>query len=237
MRTVYVVHIVAGSLGLIFGYLALYAAKGATLHRRAGMVFVYAMLTMCVAGVAIAAVRSVAPALNIPAGLITGYLVITSLTTVRPPAARLPWLERSLVLLAVGVGIITLTFGLEAIANGGTRNGMPAFPFFMFGIVGVLGAAGDLRVMRSGALTGARRLARHLWRMSFALFIAAMSFFIGQARVIPEPIRIMPLLALPVVAVLATMLYWMWRIRVKRSLRGIAVVGAREAVRVARPAA
>ncbi|HJU66424.1 MAG TPA: hypothetical protein VJ596_12130 [Gemmatimonadaceae bacterium] len=237
MRTVYVVHIVAGSLGLIFGYLALYAAKGATLHRRAGMVFVYAMLTMCVAGVAIAAVRSVAPALNIPAGLITGYLVITSLTTVRPPAARLPWLERSLVLLAVGVGIITLTFGLEAIANGGTRNGMPAFPFFMFGIVGVLGAAGDLRVMRSGALTGARRLARHLWRMSFALFIAAMSFFIGQARVIPEPIRIMPLLALPVVAVLATMLYWMWRIRVKRSLRGIAVVGAREAVPVARPAA
>ena len=56
-----------------------------------------------------------------------------------------------------------------------------------------------------------------LGAMSFALFIAALSFFIGQAKVIPKPIRIVPLLVLPVLAVLVTMLYWMWRIRVKRS--------------------
>ena len=49
--------------------------------------------------------------------------------------------------------------------------------------------------------------------MSFALFIAALSFFIGQAKVIPEPIRIPGLLAVPVLAVLFTMFYWMWRVR------------------------
>ena len=65
--------------------------------------------------------------------------------------------------------------------------------------------------------------------MCFALFIAALSFFIGQAQVIPKPIRIMPLLALPVLAVLLTMLYWLWRIRVRRSLRGIVRIGAAEA--------
>jgi uncharacterized membrane protein len=229
MRMAYVVHIVAGSLGLISGYVALYAAKGAPVHRGAGMVFVSAMLTMCLAGVMIAAIRSVAPAINIPAGLLTLYLVITSLATVRPPASRSRWLAAALVLVALGVGVASLIFALEAVAGGGTRNGMPAFPFFMFGTVGLLGAAGDLRVMRSGALTGAPRLARHLWRMSFALFIAALSFFIGQARVIPEPIRIMPLLAIPVVVVLGTMLYWLWRVRVRRSLRGMAFVRAREA--------
>ena len=53
--------------------------------------------------------------------------------------------------------------------------------------------------------------------MTYALFIAAMSFFIGQAKVIPKPIRIMPLLAIPVVAVLGTLLYWLWRTRARRA--------------------
>ena len=50
---------------------------------------------------------------------------------------------------------------------------------------------------------------------------AEISFFFGQAKVIPEPIRIMPLLGLPVLAVLVTMIYWLWRIRVRKSLRGL----------------
>jgi hypothetical protein len=57
--------------------------------------------------------------------------------------------------------------------------------------------------------------------MSFALFIAALSFLIGQAKVIPKPIRIMPLLALPVLAVLVTMIYWLWRVRIRQSFPGI----------------
>ena len=39
------VHFLAGGLGLVFGYVALSAAKGAPLHRKSGMLFVYAMLT------------------------------------------------------------------------------------------------------------------------------------------------------------------------------------------------
>ena len=107
---------------------------------------------------------------------------------------------------------------------------MPAFPFFMFGIVGALAAAGDVRVMRSGALTGASRIARHLWRMSCALFVAALSFFIGQAQVFPKPVRILPLLAVPVLAVLVTMLYWLWRVRLRRSLRGLVGISVPRAV-------
>ena len=230
MRMTLLVHIAAGGLGIVSGFVALYAAKGAMLHRKSGMLFVYAILTTCVFGTLIAIVRGVAPALNVPAGVLTAYLVITALTTVRPPAAGSRWLDRGAMLVALAVGLTSLTFGFEAIAGGGTRNGMPAFPFFMFGVVGLLASAGDVRVIRSGALTGASRLARHLWRMSFALFIAALSFFIGQSKVIPQPVRILPLLALPVVAVLVTMLYWLWRVRIRRSLRGIVRATAAEAV-------
>ena len=39
MRMTYLVHIVAGCLVVLSGYIALYATKGATLHRRSGMLF------------------------------------------------------------------------------------------------------------------------------------------------------------------------------------------------------
>jgi hypothetical protein len=99
----------------------------------------------------------------------------------------------------------------------------------MFGVVSLLGSLGDLRVLHAGAQRGAARIARHLWRMSFALFIAALSFFLGQAKVIPKPIRIYPLLMLPVLAVLLTMFYWLWRVRIRGSLRGLVAAGARRA--------
>jgi uncharacterized membrane protein len=226
VRLTYVVHILAGALGIVSGFIALYATKGARLHRRLGMVFVYVMVPAAVFGMVIAVVRGVAPAVNLPAGALTAYLVLTALTTIRPatPAAR--WMDPGLLLVALAVTVASSWFAVEAFANGGTRNGIPAFPFVMFGVVGLLATVGDFRMIRSGGIRGARRVARHLWRMSFALFIAALSFFIGQAQVIPEPIRIRPLLALPVLLVLVTMFYWLWRVRIKQSLRGLVGVSA-----------
>jgi len=40
------IHIVAGGMAIILGAMAPLASKGATLHRRSGLLFVYAMLTM-----------------------------------------------------------------------------------------------------------------------------------------------------------------------------------------------
>lgn len=224
MQPTLVIHILAGSLGLISGFVALYATKGAPVHRRAGMIFVWVMLTMTLTGTVIAAVRGAAPALNIPAALITAYLVVTGLITVRPAVRGARGLIVGAMLVAFAVGLITLSFGFQAAANGGTRQGMPAFPFFLFGLIGLLGSIGDLRMIRSGGLQGAPRLARHLWRMSAALLIAAMSFFFGQADELPKALRIPGLLALPVLAVFATMLFWVWRIRIRRTLPS--VVGA-----------
>jgi hypothetical protein len=96
--------------------------------------------------------------------------------------------------------------------------------FLMFAVFGLLGSAGDFRVVRSGELRGARRLARHLWRMCMGLWIAAASFFLGPRtrveKVIPEPLITPAFLALPVLAVLAVMGYWLWRVRSRRALPG-----------------
>ena len=52
--------------------------------------------------------------------------------------------------------------------------------------------------------------------MGFAMWIATASFFLGQAKFFPEPIRKSGLLAIPVLLVLVVMLYWLLRVLLKR---------------------
>jgi len=227
MRAIYGVHILTGSLSLLFGFVALYSAKGATLHRKSGRLFVYAMVTMAILGMTLAIVRNKAPETNLPAGLFTSYLVITSLTTVRPHSAlgsRPSALLLMLVMLAVSA--VDLVFGLQALA--GARSSWQAIPFFLFGSIGLLAVAGDIRILRTGPLTGGARLARHLWRMSFALLFASLSFVVQLPKFLPKEYRIPGLLMLPLLAVLVTMVYWLWRVRARRRLRGIVVLGVPE---------
>ena len=49
-----------------------------------------------------------------------------------------------------------------------------------------------------------------------------------QSDEFPKAFRIPALLAAPILAVLIAMLYWLWRVRVRRGLRGSAGVGAAE---------
>jgi hypothetical protein len=225
------VHIVAGGLALVAGFVALYTAKGGTVHRRSGTLFVYAMLTMAGTGAVMAALQGGEG--STIGGVMTCYLVVTGLTTMRRPAWWSRRLDVGLMLLVGVVCATTFTLGFVTLASPtGRMDGLPPFPFFMFGVVGLLAVVGDVRMIRAGGVRGTSRLVRHLWRMTWALWIATSSFFLGQAKVIPEPVRIPALLALPVIAVLVTMLYWLWRVRVRQSVRGIVGAGAPVAARI-----
>jgi hypothetical protein len=61
--------------------------------------------------------------------------------------------------------------------------------------------------------------------MCFALFIAALSASVQFAKMLPQSVR-MPVLVLPMLVVIASMVYWLWRVRLRRSLRGLVVVRA-----------
>jgi hypothetical protein len=87
---------------------------------------------------------------------------------------------------------------------------------FILATVLSLSAIGDLRVMLSGMPRGGKRLARHLWRMCFALFIAAGSFFSIRervAKILPEPFTTGRMRALPILLLFGAMFYWLWRVR------------------------
>jgi len=211
-----VFHITAGSIGIASGYVALFASKGAPVHRRFGLVFVAVMLAMTASGAVLAVARNAAPTINLPAALLTATFVTTAFTTVRPPTPTTRRVDRAALVVTLVVAAATLANAFAAVANGGTLDGMPAFPYFLFGGVGLLAGVQDLRVLRAGPPTGPARLRRHLWRMCFALFVAAMSFFLGQADEFPKEFRIYPLLALPGLTALGAMAWWLWRLRSRR---------------------
>jgi uncharacterized membrane protein len=203
-------HILGGILALLFGYAALIAAKGGTLHRKAGMGFVAAMVLMSLSGALIAAMKPDRG--SILAGLLTFYFVVTGLLTVKPvPGARR--IEVTAMVAALMLGVLAIGAGVWL-----ARRGRPeAAPMFLFSAMSITGAIGDWKMLRSGALTGAPRLKRHLWRMCFAMWVAAASFFWGPPNRVPDIIRIPALLPIPVLTPIAVMFYWLWKMRRRRS--------------------
>lgn len=219
------VHLAAGLVAIVTGTISLAVAKGGRLHKQSGLVFTWAMVVVGLTAAGIGTYEN-RPG-QVFGGLVAAYLVFTAMTTVKP----LPGIGRR-----VNVALMVLAFGC-AVANlyGGVVEwldptvkvvGRPrVVPPLIIGTIMLLAAFGDLRAIREGGLRGSRRLARHLWRMCFGLFVATGSFFLGQMTFIPDPVRIVPLLLVLAFAPILFLFYWMWRVRVRSGLSGI-VVGA-----------
>jgi hypothetical protein len=207
------VHIIAGLLALVAGAIALYATKGSWLHRRSGLVFVAAMLVMSSLGAEMAAFGTKPNRVSVVAGVLTFYLVSTSLLAVRRTVDQARLLLTGSMLVALTISAFGFDVGIAGLNSaGGQVDGLPAQPLLMFSTVALLGALLDARLLWAGNIEGAHRLARHLWRMTFAMWIATTSFFFGQAKFFPAPLRKTALLAIPVVLVLALMFYWLARV-------------------------
>jgi uncharacterized membrane protein len=238
------VHIFAGLLAITAGFVALFAAKGGRMHRRTGIAFVYSMVVMTVAGGIMAAMQFhlLFQRLNVMAATLTCYLVVTSLLTVRLTPSQLRRVAAGTAVIALAAALFSIGAGLEAMTRP-RASWFPTVPALIFGSVALLAAIGDLRIALGRELDGPHRVARHLWRMCFGMFIATGSFFLGQAKVFPEALRIAPLLAAPVLLVLGTMFYWWGRVLITKRVprrpaeRDRATAGRREAAARDRPTA
>src|SRR5437762_8022317 len=210
------IHIAAGGLAIVLGAVALLVKKGGTIHRRSGRLFVGAMVVMGTSA-SILAFRKSPTDGNVFAGFMTAYFVGTALTTVRPVSLWTRRINVAALAVAAGLAFLDIMAGVKAFNSPrGLLNGVPFQMLFFLATILILAGIGDVRILRSGVPHGGPRLARHLWRMCFALFIAAGSFFSIRARVakiLPEPFLSGPMRALPVLLVFVLMFYWLWRVR------------------------
>jgi hypothetical protein len=219
-RSVLLLYIGGAGIGLCAGAAALAFAKGSTLHRWAGNAFCAGMLTMSLLGAATAPLLPTPQWESMFVGLLTFCLVATAWMSIRRKTSGIERADLAAFALVSGVALVALAFGLHAaFATGASR--FYAVPDFVFGSIATLAAAGDWRMIRRGGLESQQRLVRHLWRMCVALLIAAFSFFIGQQQVLPHAVQGSPLLLLPEIAVLATLLYWLQRSRRARAAAGL----------------
>lgn len=224
----FVLHVGSGTAALFAGAIALASLKGGLLHRRAGGIFVIAMLIMAVAADYLAVVRpDQLP--NLLVGTFTFYLIITAWLTVSRPEGQHGLIEKAAfaVILCLFLPFALLSFQL---ATGMTPFLKSAVPFrgpiliamYVFTIIIGIAAVTDLKVLLAGGISGRARIERHLWRMCLGLAMATGSAFTnGFPRLLPKGVHV-PLLwlFLPQFAVIGILFFWLIRVHFTRWYEG-----------------
>lgn len=208
--TVLYLHIGTGGVGILAGTAAFVFRKGTPLHRLIGKIFVISMLIMSAIGATVAPFLPTPERASVVAGVLTFYLVLSSWTAVRRKPGQIGFFDYGLLLTSLGVTAAGTIFFWLAMQNPrGKLDGQPGAAFVMFMVIGSVAAVGDLRMILKRGATGANRLARHLWRMTIALFIAANSLFLGQPQVFPKAVQESGLLGVPALLILGLLLFWL----------------------------
>ena len=218
-------HIVAGTLGMLSGFVAVFLRKGSRQHGLAGNVFVIAMLCLSSSGVFLAIMKH-QPG-NILGGALTFYLVATAWITARRRDGEPGIFDWGAFLFVIGLAVVEITLGSEAAMSAtGMKYDYPPGPYFFLGSVAVLAAAGDVRMLVRRGISGSHRIARHLWRMCFALFIAAGSIFLARQQLFPELLRRTGVLLFLSFLPLILMIFWMARIRFANAYKRISAASS-----------
>lgn len=211
------VHICAATIALLAGALSMTVRKGSGWHAAAGNVYFVSMLTMAACGAYIAAFLHPIM-LNVVVSLLTIYLVSTSWRAARRREGTIGTFDTAAMLFALAVGLFGVISGWRTAAR--PEAAMLGRFCMFFGTVALLCAAADVRMLVRGGFTGARRIARHLWRMSFSFLIAMFSLYPGQGRLFPKSLRATNLLFVPHILIVGSIVFWMYRMsRRKRAER------------------
>jgi hypothetical protein len=225
---------------LLSGTAALSFRKGSSRHVLAGKVFVLSMLIMAVGAVYLAIVKHQPN--NIGGGIITFYLIGTAWLTAKRREGETSGLDWLAVLIPLTLGILTWMNGINVVRSGASsQDGVPVGMTFFMGSICLLAAAGDVRMLLRGGVRGATRIARHLWRMCFGLFIAAGSFFMGPSN---RPLRLLTAVRLGqhlppalfstgvylvlTIAPLVLLIFWLVRVRFSNAYKRQPMPGGRD---------
>lgn len=231
MNILMAIHIAGGILALPAGAIAVAARKGGRLHARAGTAFFGSMLVLGITSAILEPFRTPEPGSPV-AALFVLYFVATSWVAARRRDGTTGKFE----ILACAAALGTAAFMIWGVAVDGATT--PAGPAVIYALASICLLAGllDLNAIVRKRLTPAQRIARHLWRMCFAFFIATGSFFLGQQDLLPAAWRGSPILFALAFAPFGVMAFWLVRVRFRMRVRG-SLRAPRAAAEAALPAA
>jgi hypothetical protein len=146
-------HIIAGSFVLLFGIGALIFSKGEKLHRYSGNLFFFSLLLMAGSGAYFADDPTIA--------ISSVYFASTAWVIVLMPEKKIGVFD---IIAFIVISVISANFFYAAITS---EPGFMVTMFYIFGSVALLAALLDLNMIIRGGISGAHRIARHLWRMHY----------------------------------------------------------------------
>jgi hypothetical protein len=212
-------HVFSAAIGLLSGFTAMVFRKGSGLHGAAGTIFFLSMLSASGAGMIITAFLHPNSG-NLMGSVLTFYLVSTAWVAAKNREGKPGIFDLSALLIALAIGAAGATWGFQAASSQtGSKDGYAAGLYLVFGSIALLFAASDVRMLVRGGVFGAKRIARHLFRMCFVLLFALLSFYPGQGpRFFPKWIRVTNLPYVPHVLILGAMLLWLVRVSVHKRI-------------------
>jgi len=203
---------------LLSGAAALSFRKGSVRHGAAGNIFFVSMLTMAATAAYLGFMKNRMD--NVFGGIFTIYMIATGWATVRKREGQTTKFDWAALLFGLSMGVALVAHGLRVVSGAiASSPGVPiGMPFFLGGLA-LLAAAGDIRMFIRGGVFGRQRVARHLWRMCFGLFVATGSFFLGQQQVFPVFLRGTNILFFLAILPLLLMIFWLIRIRFTKAYK------------------
>ena len=206
---VWLVHFPTGSLAILAAIAAFYYPKGSLQHKKAGRLFTVTMLIMLISGGIAGALKGSAE--NVFLAALVSYTVFTAWLTIRhhqPVIGILEYLALTYIII-FGLAALFANSEWEMVREPGvlTFNAIMAFIFIV----------GDIRNILLKGMNQTHQLARHVWRISFSLIWAALSFSDKIIKILDSTIDQMPFVAaLPACLIVCIMFYWLVRIYNKR---------------------
>lgn len=218
------VHIAAALFATAAGGAAMFARKGGPGHRRAGKLFVPAMLVMYGAGIVYVAFDSTPDPILAVAAVIGGYLVVTAGHSARHrdgEAGAFHAAAFAVILACLAASILFLVLALEAPSGRFYRHGPATIAPNI--VIAAIAAGLDLSFLLRRRLAPNQRVARHVWRIGLAMLMVTFSSFAGDQiqKVFPEAIRGSFLLTLPALALIAAVVFWLLRLRFAKAWRRV----------------
>jgi uncharacterized membrane protein len=219
-RLAFLLHVAGGAIGLVSGIVAMTARKGGPVHRAAGNTFFVSMMVMAAFAVYLGFVRP-GELVNVFIGVLVAYLVATAWVTIRRPAATVGLAEKiglavalalsaPFVLLSAELALGLPTFFHSALAF----KGPVLLAIYLFTAVLAVAVGSDAIVVLSGGVSGAARIARHLWRLCVALTLATGSALSnGLPRLLPPVLQLPDWTLLLQFVWVGLLFFWIVRVR------------------------
>jgi hypothetical protein len=170
------------------------------------------MLSLAASGVYLALLKS-RPG-DVLGGVLTLYLVATAWVTAKRRTVETGIFDWTALIIIIGLEAVIVTYAAETVKSPtGLAHGYPIGPYLFLGSVTLAACVGDIRLLVRGGISGTSRIARHLWRMCFAFFIAAASIFLARRQLFPALLQKTGILLLLSFLPLLLMIFWLVRIR------------------------